>query len=104
MELVASQETKLKTSMIITLVLWLIPVIFSFVDRYIFDYPIGPLVPIYSIVAMLISFITYASVLSAGLSKVVSYFLSLVVCIVGWVLMVNYFMWLTHVFGVKDYV
>jgi len=86
-----------------TISLFILPPLISLVYRYSDIGSIGPVVLIYSIICLPLLGAVYFQYLATRFSKVVAISGAILGAIVMATLVINYFMLVTHVFGIKDY-
>lgn len=83
--------------------IYFLPILIASVDRYIIDFSIGPFVLLYSVLATIIM----VGVINWGLASILGSFLNLIsstiLALILGVLLINYFMFITYLFGVMDY-
>ncbi len=97
-----STRVSVRSATAVTFGLYAIPVLLCAIDRFVFDYAIGPVVLGYAIFALLISVPLYFFTLGR-LPKLAAVVLSVVLSVLSAVLMLNVFVGLTMLFGVMDY-
>jgi len=93
---------KIQTALKITLGVFLVPIFLCVIYKFLIDQSIGPVVFFYSLVGA----ITVGVVLSISLSNKYKQNLALIGIILApitWIILINYFMVITYVFGIKDY-
>ena len=95
--------SSLKAAGWVTLVFYLLPVLFCAIDRIFLEYPIGPLVLFFSFAVMFGSIPLYFRALSSSVRTLLAGLFALALSAASGIVMLNYFMWLTSVFGVMDY-
>lgn len=93
---------KIRTAFFVTLGALIVPILLCAIYLFLIQASIGPVVFIYSLVAA----VTVGGVWGFALSKKYGDELGVLgvfIVPVLWVLLINYFMVVTYVFGIKDY-
>ena len=87
----------------IIFLIFLFPLVFCAVDKFIFDFSIGPFVFLYWPVTILVMFGVVFCVVGIALGPVLGFIVAVILGVVFGMILVNYFIWLTQLFGIMDY-
>ncbi|WP_091355414.1 hypothetical protein [Amphritea atlantica] len=96
-------QTSTKKTISITAVVYAIPIVLCVVFKLVSLGSIGPIVLFYSLaMALVLSYVYYQSMLNVQ-AKIAAIIIGVFGGVVVATLLLNYFMLLTHLFGIKDY-
>ena len=91
-----------KIILLATGVSFLIPIILTSTFKFI-EHGIGPIVFVYSVLSALIFAVYYALALKVKFNNFIAPFVGALTGIVTGVLILNYFMFVTYIFGINNY-
>jgi len=94
--------TKLTHSSLATIAIFVIPIIITFIYRFI-DISIGPVVLIYSIIGGVLIGVAWATTLWNKWNGIVGIMVGVPLGLVSIILLVNFFIWVTYLLGEQDY-
>ncbi len=86
-----------------TLIGFLTPVVLSVIFKYLIGFSIGPLVLIYSLVSAISLGAMWGSLMKKKLGLPVAVAVGAFGTCIIFIGLINYFMWITFLFGIKDY-
>ena len=79
------------------------PLICCTVDKFIFDFSIGPFVFFYWVITTLVMFGVVFCTVGVDLGTIFGFIIAVILGVVFGMSLLNYFIWLTQLFGIMDY-